>query len=200
MLDANTEIQQLARRIYLEHREAIELINQHKPDLRAEAQQIIKEAVAEQDGWKLDWTETGFVYFRPLETADLEAMEPGWGHSRYPLLCIEFLCLQEGQAYFRIEIAPETEKNRAVRENLLNSFNQAPQMFSYVPVRGTGWITIHEGEYIVSDTDLNNWDQSSVRDQIKSRVANFAENEFPAMNDVIVNCLREYEAEQNGGQ
>lgn len=196
--DANTEFQQRVREVYLAHREVIELINQHKPDLRAEVQQTIKEAVAEQDQWKLEWAETGFVYFRPMETEGLETMDPGWGHSRYPLLCISFRCMQAGHAYFRVEIAPETEKNRAARGNLLNSFNQAPELFSYVPVRGTEWITIHEGEYIVSDNDLNNWDQPSVRDEIKERIYDFAKNQFHAMNEVIVNCLREYEAEAKG--
>ena len=106
--------------------------------------------------------------------------------------------MQAGHAYFRVEIAPETEKNRAARGNLLNSFNQAPELFSYVPVRGTEWITIHEGKYIVSDTDLNNWDQPSVRDEIKARIYDFAKNQFPAMNEVIVKCLQDYGAEQPG--
>ena len=37
------------------------------------------------------------------------------------------------------------------------------------------------------------------RDLLTVRVKNYAGNRFPAMNDVIVKCLEEYEAEQNGG-
>ena len=36
------------------------------------------------------------------------------------------------------------------------------------------------------------------RAKIESWVKNFAENEFPAMNDVIVKCLEKYEAETKG--
>ena len=38
------------------------------------------------------------------------------------------------------------------------------------------------------------------RDLLTVRVKNFAGNRFPAMNDVIVKCLEEYEAEQGSGQ
>ena len=43
MPDSNTsEVSQLARKIYLEHREAIELVIQHKPDLVDEMKQIFR--------------------------------------------------------------------------------------------------------------------------------------------------------------
>ena len=34
--------------------------------------------------------------------------------------------------------------------------------------------------------------------KLRDWLTNFAEKQFPAMNKVIVKCLREYEAEQNG--
>ena len=48
--DNNSEISHLARQIYLEHREAIELIYSNRPDWTGEAKQIFKEAVAQQEG------------------------------------------------------------------------------------------------------------------------------------------------------
>ena len=38
----STELKQLARKIYLEHRDAIDLINRHKPDFIAEAKQALQ--------------------------------------------------------------------------------------------------------------------------------------------------------------
>ncbi len=53
----------------------------------------------------------------------------------------------------------------------------------------------------MDDSDFDNWtDQDAIRRKIMDWVNNFAENEFPAMNKVIVDCLREYEAERDGGQ
>ncbi len=53
-----------------------------------------------------------------------------------------------------------------------------------------------ENDYILDDSDYGiGWDDGATRAKIEAWVKNFAENEFPAMNDVIVNCLEEYEAE-----
>ena len=53
-----------------------------------------------------------------------------------------------------------------------------------------------EKEYITDDSDYGvGWDNGATRAKIRAWVADFAENQFPAMNAVIVNCLREYEAE-----
>lgn len=54
----DTSVPQLARKIYLEHREAIDLISSHKPDWKAEAKQWLREAVAQQPEWKLDVEDT----------------------------------------------------------------------------------------------------------------------------------------------
>ena len=52
-------------------------------------------------------------------------------------------------------------------------------------------------EYILDESDYGaGWDDGSTRAKIMAWVSNFAENQFPAMNKVIVDCLREYEAEQ----
>ena len=40
----------------------------------------------------------------------------------------------------------------------------------------------------------------ATRAKIESWVKVFAENEFPAMNKVIMKCLENYEAENNSGQ
>ena len=49
----SNEIAELARKIYLEHREVIELIHRHKPNYRDDMKQILKEAFAQNSGWKL---------------------------------------------------------------------------------------------------------------------------------------------------
>ena len=54
-----------------------------------------------------------------------------------------------------------------------------------------------EPEYILEDADYGvGWDDGSTRAKIEAWVSNFAENQFPAMNGVIIKCLEEYEAEQ----
>ena len=59
-------------------------------------------------------------------------------------------------------------------------------------------MTFHQQVGILDDSDLNNWDDCDAIGPAKLRawVADFAQNKFPAMNDVIVKCLEEYEADQ----
>lgn len=194
----STEIAKLARKIYLEHREAIELIYRHKPDYRDDMKQILKEAISTHTDWKLYRDDPSFVYFQPLGFTHYQGMQPGDSHARYSLVGCEFHCLQEGNAWFRVEIAPETESNKLVRDRIVDTINQHPEIFNSAGQAATGWMILHQGDYILDDGDLSNWDDHSVREKIEAWVNNFAENEFPAMNKVIVDCLREYEAETQG--
>ena len=60
----SSKVGELARQIYLEHREVIELISRHKPDYSAEIRQILKEAISQQDGWLIDTESGSYVRFR----------------------------------------------------------------------------------------------------------------------------------------
>ncbi len=194
----SNEVAQLARKTYLEHREAIELIYRHKPNYRDEMKQILKEAISRHTDWKLDRDDPSFVYFQPLGFTQYPSMQPGESHTRYSLVGCEFQCPQEGNARFRVEIAPETESNKLVRDRIVDTINQYPGVFNSAGQVATGWMTVHWGDYILDGGDLNKWDDPSTRAKIEAWVKDFAENQFPAMNEVIVNCLREYDAEQRG--
>ena len=60
-------------------------------------------------------------------------------------------------------------------------------------------MVVHQTGNILQDTDFGMaWESGATRAKIEAWVEKFATERFPAMNDVIVNCLREYEAEQGG--
>lgn len=196
IVPGSNEVARLARKIYLEHREAIELIYQHKPSFRDECKQILKEVISRHTDWKLDRDDPSFVYFQPLAFTEYQGMQPGESHARYSLVGCEFQCPQEGNAWFRVEIAPETESNKFVRGRIVEAINQHPEVFNSAGQVATGWMTVHWGDSILDEGDLSKWDDPSTRAKIEDWVKNFAENEFPAMNDVIVKGLEDHEAEQ----
>jgi len=54
-----------------------------------------------------------------------------------------------------------------------------------------------EADSILDEADYGiGWDDGTTRAKLEAWVTQFAAKEFPAMNEVIVNCLREYEAEE----
>ena len=49
---------------------------------------------------------------------------------------------------------------------------------------------------LTEEADYDNWDDPAVRVKIENWIADFAENEFPKMNAIIVESLRECEAQR----
>lgn len=76
IVTSDSEVAKLARRIYLEHRTAIELALRHKPDYKADLVQTLKQAIAEMDGWVLDHSSDAWVRFRPTSWDRFEISTP----------------------------------------------------------------------------------------------------------------------------
>ena len=86
-----------------------------------------------------------------------------------------------------------------MRAKLFDAVRQHPTLFKAKTTSLIdGWVILHdEPDYILDEADYGvRWDDGSVRDKIEAWVSDFANNRFPTMNQVIVDCLREYEAEQ----
>ena len=190
--DTNTNIREMVRAIYSEHKEAIELIIQHKPDYIAEMKERFRAAIKQQLKWIPDWEEPKIVFFRSADWDRFEAFKTGTGWGNPGSLVTFGFDLREDRPTLIFTLGPGSEER--AREKIYQSASR---------VRGelrTSYTRLDVKGPILDDADVANWiDEEATRAKIEAWVKNFAENEFPAMNDVIVNCLREYEAEQNGG-
>ena len=193
--EANTNITELVRRIYLEHREAIELIIQYKPDFVAEARAIFREAIALQRDWIVFDERNNLIRFRPMD----------WNRfivppNESPPLAFEFDWRWRGN-YPRLGLVfdPENAANKSARDKLHLACTQNPNLFVGIQRLRASWLWLLFTEPILDDSHYSRWeDEEAVRTTIMDWVAKFAENEFLVMNEVIVNCLREYEEQQRG--
>ncbi len=84
---SDTSLDQQARRIYLEHGEAIDRIIANKPDWVAEAKQWLKEAVAKHSFWKLDREEARYVRFRAADWDEFPLARPAPAGHLIPTRC-----------------------------------------------------------------------------------------------------------------
>lgn len=193
--DNNSEINRLARQIYLEHREAVDLIYANKPDYVGEAKQIFKEAIAAHEGWELDIEDQYFLRFRPTQWNEFPATRTGTGWRPSQALMLFQINFRDGRSnipYLDLGLSPGDDPS--IREKLFEKVRQHPQLFRPKEIRlQTGWTILDAKEYILDEADFGKWD-TSVPGKIARWVADFAGNEFQAMNEVIVSCLREYEA------
>ena len=195
-----TSVQQQARAIYLEHREAIELIYENKPDYRGELKQLLKDAISKQDALILDREDPDYIRFRPKDWDQYDAQKTGtrWP-DRNPLLLFAFYCPQNPAGAGGPCLALNPGTDAGIREKLFEVTKQNRQVFKPRESTLQSGVT-HLQEYkwnILEESDLANWDDPSVRSKIEELVSSFVQNAFPTMNEVIVNCLLEYETEQN---
>ena len=195
----STEINRLARKIYLEHREAIELIYQHKPNFVDEAKRILREAIRHQTDWSLVQEGALFLQFRPRKWADYQSMATGtvWPSKALLLFQFHFGDGPNNLPYLRLVMSPGSDD--MVRQKLFDTAQRRPNTFTPRETNyRSDWMVLDKKEYILDESDYDRWDDPSVPAKITEWVADFAANRFPAMNEAIVNCLEEYEPDQNG--
>ena len=196
----DTSIAQRARQIYLQHREVMDVIIENQVDWVAETKQMLKEAIAGQEVWRLDVEDGRFLRFRSADWDQFGSMQTGsgWAPRSGALLLFQF-GFDDEVPWLNLALSTGNADNNPVRAKLFDAVRQHPTLFK---VKTTslidGWVILHEEpDYILDDADYGvRWDDGSVRDKIEARVSDFAINRFPPMNQVIVDWLREYEAEQ----
>ena len=193
----DSRIGELARQIYLEHRDVIELINRHKPDYAADVKQILKEAISQQDGWLLDEEGGSYVRFRPSDWDRFESLRTGTGWGQSPsLLLFEFYCPSDPVATAGPALVLGPGSDEVVRQRLFEAARQEPGKFNLRQASlRDGFTHLHEGNRnLLVDSDLGaKWGDGSTRDKLMAWVKRFAEGDFPDINAAVVQCLEEFE-------
>ncbi len=193
----DTRIDQQARRIYLEHREAIDRISENKPKWVEETKPMLKEAVAKHSFWELDCEDAQYVGFRAADWDEFPSTKTGtgWGPDSNALLLFEFL-LEDEYPYLVLEVSPADSGNAEVRAALFDAVRQNPTVFK--PNSNSlidGWMILHlEPDYILKPADYGpGWDDGTARRKIEDWIDRFAAEQFPEMNRIIVDCLKRHQ-------
>ena len=188
------EVQQLARQIYLQNRDVMERISQYKPDYAAETRQQLIEAV-QQQGWEIDLRYGPYFRFRPRDWDNYSALETGREFSGSKAL-LRFQFGNDNDST-TLQLALYHGDDESIRRSIYEYTRKYPELFNEGASEfQENVLVLHTRTYRLEEWDLANWDDPSVMGKIMAWVVEFAENEFPAMNEVIIKCLREYEAEQ----
>ena len=201
-----SEVARMARKMYLQHREAVKLMQEHKPDYRAEIGQMFKKAIDARPDWKFYRKDRDWVYFTPLDLDGFESLATGtWRGEGWPVLLFMFNCGQErdddNRGYFQLELLEGTDPG--IREAIIDSVNENPDLFTYVNGQGSvegGNIGYSEGGLILADRDYIldavdhgvKWDDGTTKAKVMEWVAHFAEHELAPMVDVIRRCVEEH--------
>ena len=119
----------------------------------------------------------------------------GWAPQSNALLLFEFTFYDE-VPYLNLALSPADPGNAGIREILFDAVRQNPAVFK--PTRNSlvdGWMILHqEPQCILEEADYGlGWDDGAVRSKIEAWVDNFAAEQFPEMNRIIVECLRQHQ-------
>ena len=198
-----SEIGRLAAEIYLEHREAIELIYQNKPDYRAAIKQILKEAIAEQDDWLLCAESADYVRFRPREWDSFDAQAEGtsWVPASNSLLLFEFWCPTRPTATAGPALTLCQGADEVLRKRLIETAVQNPKVFNPKQPFVEGIYTyLHEFRRdILAEEDLGRrWADGSAKRKLMESVRRFAKDEFPQIKQAIIRSLESYQQDAAG--
>ena len=194
---SDTSLEQQARRIYLEHREALDIIFANKPNWIGEIKPMLKEAVAKHSFWKLDREYANYVYFRAADWDEFPSSKTGTGlgSQSNALLPFEFSFYDE-RPLLALALSPADPNNVDIRAALFDAARQNPSIFKSPSNSLTeGWMILHkEPECILEPADYGlSWDDGAARRKIEAWIDKFAEEQFPEMNRIIVDCLRRHQ-------
>ena len=194
-----TSLSQLARKTYLEHREAIDLIIANRPNWVSEARQWLREAIEQQPKWLLDKEDRRHIRFRTEDwnRHDATQTEGGWSPTSNTLLRFEFTFSGDLPS-LQLALSPKNETNEFLRHKLFEAVRQKPRLFK--PNANSlpdGWVHLHQSDFILDESDFGiGWDDGTTRAKLEKWFADFTAHEFPAMNEIIVGCLQEIDAEK----
>ena len=194
----DTSLPQLARRIYLEHREAMDQIIAHKPDWVAEAKFMLREAVAKHTFWKLDREDAQYVRFRAADWDEFPSSRTGtgWLPQSDALLLFQLRFNNYDTPYLDLGLSTAAPGNAEIRTALFDAIRQNPAVFKrYHNSFIDGWMILHqEPECILDEADYGPaWDDGTARRKIEDWIDRFAVEQFPEMNGIIVDCLRRHQ-------
>ena len=193
----DTSIDGQARRIYLEHWEALDRIFANKPDWIYETKPMLREAVAKHSFWKLDLETDKFVRFRAAEWDEFPSSRTGTGWVPESDALLLFQLRFDGDLpYLDLGLSTAGSENAEIRATLFDAVRQNPAVFK--PTRNSltdGWMILHEEpDHILEPADYGpGWDDGTARRKIEDWIDNFAVEQFSEMNRIVVDCLRRHQ-------
>ena len=194
--EVSNDVHELARRIYRKHKQAIDLIIEHReryePNYVTEVFRMIRDAIHWQPRWKDTTSNHPYARFisAEWEKYEEELRLESWP---YTLLLFEAQVL-ERRATLTFFMAPG--ENEGLRRKIFDGVRDYLHARDAAqPTYTEGYLRLHTMGNILEESDYQNWwDEKSIRDTIRGCLDTFAREQFPELNQIILECLEEYRA------
>ena len=199
----DTETKRMANDLYLRHREAIDLIVEQKKAHFADLSRICKEEAMLVTNWQLLGERDGgeLLGFVDPEWKKHDVLRTGTtlGQQSNSLLVLDFDFRVFGEVRMLLTIMGG--RDETIRESLYaETQGNHPTVFDHKGHEYGGryrkqTIRLYVSEPILSGTDFIEGDRESWRKAISEGVRRFVKEDFPEMNRIILDSLKEIEGE-----
>ena len=197
----DTDLKQLATKLYLRHREAIDLIHTYRDSYYLDdMKKICKEAIERQESWHIigERDRGKLIGFIDASWQEFSMFHTGvaWLPDTDALLMLDFDFREIGQVNLLLTISSADSED--VRKLLFDKTQgKHPSVFDHRGSPRGGYhkstIRLYASKPILSEPDFIDGDRASWRESVVEWVSDFAENEFPKMNKIILDSFQEIE-------
>jgi len=171
----DSEIEEICKKIYQKHQQALELIFQYKPDIELEVSEIVKDLINKNSNLVLDTASKTYTRFTSKALDELVPKKgQGWVPSNRILL-FEFSNYYK-RGVLRLYIGPgDTE----LRNKLHNIAKMDTKLFNISERKlGSKWLAIYKKDYLKTK-DYEESDVDELRDSISKKFADFISEDLP---------------------
>lgn len=183
----DSEIAQLCRKIYWQHKEALDLIYEHRPDLEAEVFEVIKEQVNSTPSDKVvsDYSQPARKLLRfavpQWDALPFQKTCDGWTKSNRILL-FEFE-VRQPNVYLILTLGPGELSNRVEIFEALNN-HDIIGWTGDKPKKDKGWVVLMR--QTISGSISPDASITDISEEIQNFWDQFLENELPRINEGII--------------
>lgn len=180
---SDSEIAELCRQIYDGHKQALDLIFEHRPDLQWELVDFIKQLVDEVETPRFVWDHSskGYIHLALAEWNDIPALQLGKGWTRSGRILMFEIQNASDSLTLRLIIGPGLDE---VRKTIHHATGES-QAF-----RGRGkrlypkWTTVYRHP-LVTKRDYKDADYENLTEKARKSWTRFLTRDLPAIREVI---------------
>lgn len=178
---SNSEIEQLARRIYRKHQRALDLIYEYRPDQQEAIREILEKLIDAESRLVLDHSSKSFIRFG-VKKWDVPLLMEGEGWTRSGRMLLFEFANSASRLVLKFVVGPGPVETR---QNLFDlAVENKPFLKPSFSTLGKLFSTIYTHEYLSSKTYENN-DIDEMEAIIKKKWKQFIDSDLGKINDIL---------------
>ena len=177
----DSDIQELCRRLYQNHRRALDLIFEHRPDRAAEVAQAIQTYIKSRSDLIPDNFNKTYIKFLPL---CMDVLPHEGTHSVSKRMLAWTLVNINERVGFRLELGPGPQR---IREQVYEESKRSPEVFGKPKAKlSPMWHSFPSlSETWITKKEYDELDGEGIRQRVGERVQSFLEQKGYAITDAL---------------